>query len=208
MRTKFDRLFVYGSVDYADWARDDHLLKLSQNKGFRILNTWLPLTDYSTKYKVSVSTLRRRIKAEDIRFRFEDGKYFISDEPVGTHQRAHRPSQVSDNALMGTHSQMPTAAPLVTEKAQSVTTVAANQSSTMIPPASRVEFRSETRNETKDEPILTAANKLLNELKKAYSLILQEKEEQILQLKSELADLKTLVRVLESENDRLKNYKQ
>jgi hypothetical protein len=156
------------------------------------LNTWLPLTDYSTKYKVSVSTLRRRIKAEDIKFRFEDGKYFISDEPVGTHQRTHRPSQVSDNTLMGTHYQMPAAAPLVTEKEKSVTTVAANQ----IPAGS------------KDEPILTAANKLLNELKKAYSLILQEKEEQILQLKSELADLKTLVRVLESENDRLKNYKQ
>ncbi len=56
----------------------------------------------------------------------------------------------------------------------------------------------------KDEPILTAANKLLNELKKAYTQILQEKEEQIFQLKEEVADLKTLVRVLESENDRLK----
>ena len=60
----------------------------------------------------------------------------------------------------------------------------------------------------KDEPILTAANKLLNELKKAYTLILQEKEEQILQLKEELSDLKTLVRVLESENDRLNANKK
>ena len=60
----------------------------------------------------------------------------------------------------------------------------------------------------KDEPILTAANKLLNELKKAYTQILQEKEEQILHLKEEVTDLKTLVRVLESENDRLKGFKQ
>jgi hypothetical protein len=44
---------------------------------------------------------------------------------------------------------------------------------------------------------------LLNEIKKAYSLILQEKEEQILQLKEEVADLKTLVRVLENDNERL-----
>ena len=51
---------------------------------------------------------------------------------------------------------------------------------------------------------MTAANKLLNELKKAYTQILQEKEEQIFQLKEEVTDLKTLVRVLESENDRLK----
>lgn len=57
----------------------------------------------------------------------------------------------------------------------------------------------------KDEPILTAANRLLNELKKAYSQILQEKEEQIMQLKDEQADLKTLIRVLEGENQRLKN---
>lgn len=49
-----------------------------------------------------------------------------------------------------------------------------------------------------------ATQSLLNEIKKAYSLILQEKEEQILQLKEEVADLKTLVRVLEDENSRIK----
>lgn len=54
-----------------------------------------------------------------------------------------------------------------------------------------------------DEPILTAANRLLTELKKAYTQILQEKEEQILHLKEEVTDLKTLVRVLEAENERL-----
>jgi hypothetical protein len=68
--------------------------------------SWLPLTEYSTKHKISVSTLRRRIKADDIRFRFEDGKYFIMDEPMGTHQRVHRPSQESDLALVGAHQGM------------------------------------------------------------------------------------------------------
>ncbi len=46
------------------------------------METWLPLTDYSSKYKISVSTLRRRIKADDIKYHFQDGKYFIYDEPV------------------------------------------------------------------------------------------------------------------------------
>lgn len=139
-----------------------------------------------------MSTLRRRIKAEDIKYRFEDGKYFISDEPVGTHQRTHRPSQESEISLMGA----PQVKPVVpaTPPPPAVAT-----------PAIMPKIQTQVN---KDEPILTAANKLLNELKKAYSLILQEKEEQILQLKSELADLKTLVRVLESENDRLKNFKQ
>lgn len=134
---------------------------------------WLPLTDYSTKYKVSVSTLRRRIKTDEIHFRFEDGKYLISDEPMETHTRVHRPSQQMH-------------APVVGSPEVEATMVAAANSS--------------------DEPVLTAANQLLVELKKAYSLILQEKEEQILQLKEEVSDLKTLVRVLESENSRLKSF--
>ncbi len=127
---------------------------------------WLVLMDYSAKYKVSVSTLRRRIKAEEIKFRLEDGKYLIADEPVSTHQRGHRPSLESDLTEVGTHQVKP------------------------------------------DEPILTAANKLLTELKKAYTQVLQEKEEQMLMLKDEAADLKTLVRVLESENERLRGFKQ
>lgn len=59
----------------------------------------------------------------------------------------------------------------------------------------------------KDESVLNAANKLLIELKKAYGQILQAKENEILHLKQEVADLNTLVRVLESENERLKAVK-
>lgn len=153
--------------------------------------SWLPLTDYSTKHKISVSTLRRRIKAEDIRFRFEDGKYFIMDEPMGAHHRVHRPSQDSESGLVGAHQGLMKGSEI------NMTTPA----STNLPDSAKVA-------PAKEEPILTAANKLLNELKKAYTQILQEKEEQIFQLKEEVTDLKTLVRVLESENDRLKLKKQ
>lgn len=51
---------------------------------------------------------------------------------------------------------------------------------------------------------VTQKNEVLEELKKAYLATLQSKEEQIFQLKEEVSDLKTLVRVLESENERLK----
>lgn len=149
--------------------------------------TWLVLMDYSTKYKVSVSTLRRRIKAEDIRFRFEDGKYYIIDEPMSTHQRVHRPSLESDLAPVGTHQEI---------------------SDGMSTQHSKPDISDKITMAKNDEPILTAANKLLTELKKAYTQILQEKEEQLLMLKEEVADLKTLVRVLESENERLKEFKQ
>lgn len=45
---------------------------------------------------------------------------------------------------------------------------------------------------------------VLEELKKAYMASLQGKEEQIFLLREEVTDLKTLVRVLESENERLR----
>lgn len=143
---------------------------------------WLPITEYSTKYKVSVSTLRRRIKTDDIKYRFIEGKYLLLDEPVTT-QPLHRPSP-SDNVVNEpgshrTHQQMGNAA-------------LKNQP----PPFDNL-----------DGPILSAANRLLTELKKAYSQILQEKEEQILQLREEVTDLKTLVRVLEGENDKLNSRK-
>lgn len=137
---------------------------------------WLPITEYSTKHKVSVSTLRRRIKANDIKYQFSDGKYLLLDEPVTTHQQ-HRPSLQSE-ALVAPKVQSAPQTPTQTE----IQIAAASQ----------------------EGPILTVANKLLNELKKAYTQVLQEKEEQILHLREEVTDLKTLVRVLESENESLK----
>lgn len=59
-------------------------------------------------------------------------------------------------------------------------------------------------NQKKDEQLILSTNRLLTELKKAYSLVLQEKEEMILDLKEEISDLKTLVKVLEGDNARLR----
>jgi len=152
---------------------------------------YLPLTEYSSKYKVSISTLRRRIKAEDISFVFEDGKYLIQDGPVSTHQRVNRPSpRNSEETLVSAHKE---SAPQFNNGYSSSGIV-----SEAAPMFGRIDVSA-----PEGEPALTVANRLLTELKKAYSQILHEKEEQILHLKEELADIKTLVRVLESENDRL-----
>ena len=39
----------------------------------------LTLQDYSTKYKVSISTLRRRIKCHELNYIFKAGRYFIKE---------------------------------------------------------------------------------------------------------------------------------
>ncbi|MBC7753352.1 MAG: hypothetical protein H7Z71_03875 [Moraxellaceae bacterium] len=63
----------------------------------------------------------------------------------------------------------------------------------------------ETAKET-GESVITAANRLLADLKKAYTQVLHDKEAQISDLREEISDLKTLIKVLESENDRLRGH--
>lgn len=143
---------------------------------------WITLSDYSTKYKVSVSTLRRRIKSKTCEYIFEDGKYFLRNKSLKDHR-------VTDS------------------KKRPAPAVAPPHKTAMPAPTLSLDETSHRLGDPGGEessPLFATAQKLLNELKKAYSVILQEKEEQILQLKEEVADLKTLARVLEEENDRLK----
>ena len=143
---------------------------------------WLTLTDYSSKYRVSISTLRRRIKANQIAHQFSAGKYLLQDV-APTHEE-HMPESITSSEFhVDAHEP---AAHSMSEKLRTAATAGGEMS----------------RMSVDAEPILSTATKLLNELKKAYMSILQEKEEQMIQLKEEVADLKTLVRVLEQENDR------
>ncbi len=137
---------------------------------------WLPLAEYSLKNKVSISTLRRKIKAADIEYRLDDGKYLILDSEVAATTETHRPSL-------------------------SRAMVSADVSATV----STVEKSSLAAATESGESVITAANRLLADLKKAYTQVLQDKEVQILNLKEDISDLKTLIKVLESENDRLRN---
>ena len=139
---------------------------------------WLSLADYSMKHKVSVSTLRRKIKSTEIQFRLDDGKYFLLDEEP---TEAHRPSlksetssEVSSNSIQSNYRANEPVAP----------------------------------SQSANESVITAANRLLADLKKAYTQVLQDKENQIMSLKEEISDLKTLIKVLESENDRLRDQNQ
>lgn len=168
------------------------------------MDNYLPLTEYSNKYKVSISTLRRRIKANDIQYRLEYGKYFIFDDNL------QRPSQDS----VGSSSQQSTKLN-VNASVKSNAKMTSEKGPFHIQEEKETEEKKEKQDAlnsfsaeslksiVQEESVLTTANKLLTELKKAYTQILQEKEEQILNLKEELSDLKTLVRVLESENERL-----
>ena len=47
--------------------------------------TWIPLMDYAMKNGVSLSTLRRYIKAGKIKFKSENGKYLILSSQPASH---------------------------------------------------------------------------------------------------------------------------
>jgi len=157
------------------------------------MTEWLILTDYASKYKVSVSTLRRRIKADQIKFKFSDGKYLLHDEAP------------ADTAYAGAMA-YPSAGHYVSHFAPIADATPKPLAST--PQSIATEGKLKELGDGGEEPILSTATRLLNELKRAYSSILHEKEEQMIQLKEEVSDLKTLVRVLESDNDRMRGILQ
>ena len=48
---------------------------------------WLSLSNYASKYHVSISTLRRRIKNEAVDFKLHEGKYFLLDSEMAHHEK-------------------------------------------------------------------------------------------------------------------------
>lgn len=155
---------------------------------------WLLLTDYASKYRISVSTLRRRIKSHQIPFKFEHGKYLILDSsPAET--ESHPVSSVMQHTEPLRSQPVAVAAQAAPMQAQQMPSLVLQETNKA---ASELEEVA-----AKDGPLISTATKLLNELKRAYMNILQEKEGQLLDLKREVSDLKTLVRVLEDENQRL-----
>ena len=144
-------------------------------EGGSVATDWLPLFEYSAKYGVSVSTLRRRIRQKSLHFRLDQGKYLVADLPP-------------DTEAIGT-----------------------KRGLTFVETPKRREFSAPSLSKVSAKPVLNRAPvvqetsttlALVEEIKRAYALILQEKEEQICLLKEEISDLRTLVRVLETENSR------
>lgn len=152
----------------------------------------LTLNEYSRKHGVSISTLRRRIKAGQVDYHLSDGKYFLLDAPLDQ-QKSILGQQSTPMPHAPPHKKMGHRSP--TEESAVVISAPAEEEA----PENQL-----SRVAVENEGLFVTAREILAELKKAYALILQEKEEQILLLKDEVTDLKTLCRVLENENARLK----
>ncbi len=137
-------------------------------------NSFLQLSEYSNKYGISLSTLRRRIKSGEVEFEFDQGKYWLKDEPIARYVR-NRP-QTTDKKPV-TEVDTKTTSPSNAQVHETLTNV---------------------------QDFTESAKALMSEIKSAFVKALHEKEEQIMELKEEIADLKTLNKILDQENERLK----
>ncbi len=167
---------------------------------------WLSLMEYSNKYNLSLSTIRRRIKNSQLEFRLSGGKYFILDDG---HNNKNLEFPVLEKNLNFKSSYDLTKE---TERAANLfISDEYNQS------AKELSFIEDENKNPKavlndlDQVMYVAqkyklpSEKVLEELKNTYQMILNEKAQQIMDLKKENNDLSTLVKVLEDEIERLKN---
>ncbi len=153
-------------------------------------NKWLTLSEYSNSYKVSVSTLRRRIKSKKVNCVYEDGKYYLENLPLSDHRLNNTQGDLTHHQLT------PKATTAPPQNFSSQEDDIAMKSEAMPPVNS-----SDIKNEISPEVLF-----MVTELKNAYTLNLKEKEEQILVLKDEITDLKMLVHALEQQVEGYKAF--
>lgn len=148
----------------------------------------LSLTEYSAKYDVSVSTLRRKIKKSSIINKMVDGKYFLPDleyRELATQNVA--PPKLKEVVIAPPQEQRPLKKPSQKEyKGED------------LEPLLEVQFEENSQESTTEDK-----QNSFSDLKDAFRMILSEKEDQITTLKSYVADLQTLNKVFEAELERL-----
>ena len=70
------------------------------------MSNWLPITEYSVKSGMSISTIRRKIKARALRYKLDNGKYLVFDDGTRAEtsdNNVHESSQIvasSDDLIL------------------------------------------------------------------------------------------------------------
>ena len=140
---------------------------------------WLSLTEYSSKYNVSISTLRRRIRSGQLPFNIRFGKYFLKDQSLGSLK------EIKEEI----------------KKSESTTSVKNKGDSRKKDAIQKDIIQKEIKSVGTEHSLL---DKLVDVQKKLYEKI-EAKELKILEQQTQIADLNTLVAFLEKENKDLKS---
>lgn len=60
------------------------------------MEEWLPIVEYAAKKRISISTVRRYIKANRVQFKQDNGKYFILFTEQNQIMEEHIPQKIRD----------------------------------------------------------------------------------------------------------------
>lgn len=150
---------------------------------------------------MSLSTLRRRIKSDRVKFIFRYGKYFLQDASLEgrtsiSSPHTHKPSVLKPKATEGLVSQLASPAPKV-EAAVPLSDLSAYSFFVEEEQTTAAESKPMKANMTSQKLLTPQVDLELFRIKTDYELIIQKQKTQIIKLQSELADLKTLVMALE-----------
>lgn len=173
------------------------------------MNFQLSLTEYSAKYKVSISTLRRRIKKNEVEHVQDSGKYMLPDVPFDI--------LLQNDTAPHTLGEQSFGRVLAEERFVSENTAPPQEKrfdtedggAFLKPLGLNLSFSGaedvNVQYVEEQEPVGDngEVSSALVELKKAYTKVLSEKEAQLIQLKQHIADLQTLNKALENETERL-----
>lgn len=170
---------------------------------------WLPLIEYSVKSGVSLSTIRRKIKSNTIRYRLEKGRYLILFNEMNN--LAARQPQTAPSSDIGVWQDEPlTRLEPARDQAGSRDAAFRNETSyrpdpvrqPVAPPRVREELFEDEIEERPSE--LLFAERAVKMVSEAFEHALKEKDERIRMLEKankeldeRLNEMRTLVRVLE-----------
>ena len=157
-------------------------------------NQWISLTEYSNKYKISISTLRRRIRDGFLNVRLESGKYFLKDEGFEKPSLKHKSSLMEGSF---SPSALKPPAPLPTLPSEGVAEKERGPGTAVRRAGMEKVYTALQQNETLLHQVLHSQKTLKTQA--------HEKDKILYQLQNQLADLKTLVALLEKENKELKS---
>ncbi|MCY4321449.1 MAG: hypothetical protein OXC37_03465 [Bdellovibrionaceae bacterium] len=173
-------------------------------------NQWLSLGEYSGKYRISISTLRRRIRAGQIPFSFKMGKYFLEDrspvdlkKEMGTNKKDLSPSSLKKELGLGVEYSE------IDQKRESGDQENKDNETEVFKAVPAKKKTSPSIKSLKDPSFMFKqetffVNKVVEAQKELYEH-LEKKELQISEQQNRIAELNTLVALLEKENKDLKS---
>ena len=172
-------------------------------------NQYLSLTEYSNKYNMSISTLRRRIRARHFPYNLRLGKYFLKDQSPVTLSKQQNAMQkkVSERKVSFNSDEKKVVSQML--ESQIPSSFLSTTTKQLKPGREEAAKNIENKKSKDDLSVLLLKDhsfliKLMDSQKELYSQI-EKKEEKINEQQDQIADLNTLVALLEKENKELKS---